>query len=146
MFEIWGVKTIALFDSWSIEHFFSGVAIGYVIMKRNDSIFAKIFGRKNHGVRSFHFDIIGVLFLAYLWESIEHYLEIGLLGNAVAYWFQGVEFWANRLITDPLLVVLGFLWARHHGWAIWPARIFTFLWLFFHIFVFPHSMYLHEIL
>ena len=92
-----------------------------------------------------HFDIVGVLFLAYLWEAIEHYLEIGLAGERVEYWFQGVEFWGNRLITDPGVMVIGYLIARRNPKLVIPARIASLVWMIVHIFILPHSMYLHEI-
>ena len=88
-------------------------------------------------------DILGVLFLAYAWETLEHYLETGLAGSAVEFWFQGVEFWPNRLITDPLMLLLGYLIAKKYPRFVIPARIASVAWLFIHIFIFPHSMYLH---
>ncbi len=91
-----------------------------------------------------HFDIIGVLFLAYLWETIEHYLETGVAGKAVEYWFQGVEYWPNRIIFDPLALVIGYLIAKKYPGLVIPARICSLIWLSVHIFIFPHSMYLQE--
>lgn len=35
-----------------------------------------------------YFDLIWVWFLAYLWETIEHYLESWIAWWAVEYWFQ----------------------------------------------------------
>ena len=61
------------------------------------------------------------------------------------YWFQGVEFWANRLISDPLLTVIGYYISKKYSFFVTPARIISLLWLLVHIFLFPHSMYLHEI-
>ncbi len=73
--ELWGLKTVAWFDWWSIEHFFSGVSIGATVMiynsKKNISC-PKILKR---------IDIYVVLLLAYFWETIEHYLESGMLGG-----------------------------------------------------------------
>ena len=90
-------------------------------------------------------DFLGVLFLAYLWETLEHYLEEGLAGAAVEYWFQGVEFWPNRFVSDPLMLVLGYWIAvRRPHLVVW-ARVASVAWLVVHIFVFPHSMYLHEL-
>ncbi len=86
-----------------------------------------------------------MLFLAYAWETLEHYLEIGLAGQAVAYWFQGVEHWANRLIADPLAMVLGYLIVKRWAGLATPARILSALWLAVHVFWFPHSMHLHEL-
>ncbi len=146
MFEsvLWGVKTIAWFDFWSIEHVLSGISAGDSVKKHHEH---KIKKHKTalHPKIHFHLDVVAVLFLAYLWEAIEHYLEVGVAGKAVEQWFYGVEFWGNRLITDPLLVVGGYLIAKHFPVCVWPARILSVTWLFIHIFVFPHSMYLHEI-
>lgn len=142
---IWGVKTIAMMDVWTIEHLLSGLSVGHAVKKNNHKVFEKKLGIEAHNVITKHFDIIGVLFLAYLWETIEHYLEIGLAGETVQYWFQGVEFWPNRIIFDPLMLVLGYLIAKKYPKLVKPARICSFIWLFVHIFIFPHSMFLHEL-
>jgi len=147
---IWGLKTTSFLDFWSIEHVLSGLSIGYAVHKRNHKVFLKKLKHYKLDVQiqkftSHYYDIIGVLFLAYLWEAWEHYLENGLLGEKVTYWFQGVEFWGNRLITDPLALVLGYLIAQRHPKLIVPARAAIVAWIFVHIFVFPHSMYLHEL-
>ena len=83
--------------------------------------------------------------VAYSWETVEHYLEIGLMGEVVAFWFQGVEFWANRIISDPLITVVGYYIAKQYSKLVIPARIISIIWLLVHVFIFPHSMYLHEI-
>jgi hypothetical protein len=85
------------------------------------------------------------MFFAFLWEALEHYLEVGLLGHDVSHWFQGVEYWANRLIADPLLMLIGYYIVQHYTSIARPARVFSAIWLFFHFFIFPHSMYLHEV-
>jgi hypothetical protein len=147
---LWGYKTVALFDAWSIEHILSGISIGTAVTINNKKHFKNIFKEFtnliHHNNKSvIHFDIIGVLFLAYFWESIEHYLELGLAGTTIEYWFQGVEMWANRLITDPLMLVIGYYIAKQFPWLIWYARFLSIIWIFIHIFIFPHSMYLHTI-
>lgn len=142
---LWGLKTVAFFDAWSIEHVLSGISIGRIVKTQNTKKLEGII--KNENASGFlYFDMLGVLFLAYLWETIEHYLETGLLGITVEFWFQGVEMWGNRIITDPLLLVLGYYIVRNKPKWVIPARCLTALWLLIHIFVFPHSMYLHEIL
>ena len=143
---IFGLKTHAIFDVWSIEHLLSGVSIGSAIRKQNHKEIARIVSNDEHTHHSWHFDMLGVLFLAYAWETLEHYLEVGLAGQAVEWWFQGVEFWPNRLLADPLMMVIGYAVAKRYPEMVWPARILSLLWLFFHIFVFPHSMYLHTLL
>jgi len=147
---IWGLKTEAFLDWWSIEHVLSGLSIGYAVHKRNNRFIQQRLNLENFDIdiqelTSRYYDIIGVLFLAYLWEALEHYLETGLLGQGVTYWFQGVEFWGNRLITDPLALVLGYLIAQKHPKLIIPARAGILAWVVIHVFVFPHSMYLHEL-
>ena len=146
MFElIWGLKTIAIMDVWTIEHVLSGLSIGHAVRKNNHKIFKKKFGLEKHHIVTKHFDVMGVLFLAYLWETIEHYLEVGVAGEVVQYWFQGVEYWPNRVIFDPLMLVLGHLIATKYPQLVNPARIISLVWLIVHIFAFPHSMYLHEL-
>ncbi len=142
---IWGLKTHAILDVWTIEHLLSGISVGSAVKKKNHKTLQKILNLIEHNHHSWWFDISGVLFLAYIWEALEHYLEVGLAGSTVEYWFQGVEFWPNRLIADPLMLVLGYLIAKNFPWLVWPARLLSIGWLIVHIFVFPHSMYLHEL-
>jgi len=135
---IWGLKTKAFFDVWSIGHFMSGITLGGLIAGK------KVSALENLPKKYFYrYHLYKILFFSFLWECIEHYLETGLAGIQVEYWFQGVEYWANRLITDPLLVVCGYFLVQRHQSVLLPARIFSAVWLFFHIFIFPHSMYLH---
>ena len=142
---IWGLKTHAVMDAWTIEHLLSGVSAGHEVKEHNRKILDGKIDCEEHDHVVRHLDVVAVLFLAYLWEVIEHYLETGLAGAAVEFWFQGVEFWANRIIFDPLMVVVGYLVAKRYPKLVWPARILSITWLLVHIFVFPHSMYLHEI-
>lgn len=141
---LWGAKTLAIFDVWTVEHILSGVSIGSMVKKNHHRVFTRMFQRNDH--HSWYFSLISVLFLAFAWEAVEHYLETGLAGEAVAYWLQGVEFWANRLISDPLMLVIGYCIAKAYPSMVLPARIGSITWLMVHIFVFPHSMYLHTFL
>ena len=90
-------------------------------------------------------EIILVLAFAFFWETIEHYLET-VSTSGIIHWFAWVEFWGNRIITDPLLVLLGYFIISKRRNLILFARIFSPLWLLVHVFIFPDSMYLHEIL
>jgi hypothetical protein len=144
---LWGFKTEAAFDVWSLEHLLSGIAT---------AAFADLFIKK-----FFHPDnlrpgqrlalvFILTLLAAVFWECCEHYIEAGVLpgsiGAAVTYWFQGVEHWTNRIIADNLMVLLGaFIYVRQNRLALF-GKIFSFLWLGVHIFIFPHSMYLHTLM
>ena len=143
---IWGLKTVAMMDVWTIEHILGGLSIGRVVQKINHRVFKNKLGLEKHHIITKYFDIIGVLFLAYLWEAVEHYLETGIAGETVGYWFQGVEFWPNRLIFDPLMLVVGYLIIRKYPKLVNFARIFSLIWLITHIFIFPHSMYLQSLL
>ena len=53
-----------------------------------------------------HFaNITFLLFLSYLWETVEHYFEVSgipLLQQV----FQGTEYWGNRIIADSLCVII----------------------------------------
>lgn len=142
---IWGLKTVAIFDVWTIEHALTGVSVGSAVRKKNHSIFKKLFGLEKPEKHPIHFDLTGVLCLAFAWETLEHYIETGLFGSAVEYWFQGIEFWPNRLLADPILLVIGYYISKRYPRLIVPARFLSVIWLAVHIFAFPHSMYLHEI-
>ncbi len=142
---IFGLKTVAFFDLWSVEHVLSGISVGAAVRKRNRLELARYLGR-DHTVRSRYFDYTGVLCLAYAWETIEHYLETGIAGARIETWFQGVEFWGNRLITDPPLLIVGYAIARRWPVAVWPARLASALWLFVHIVLLPDSMALQRLL
>ena len=146
MAMLFGLKTDAWFDVWSVEHFFSGMSFGLISMVLAHKLFlrnAPLHPNILAGYKPFYY--IYILFLAYLWESIEFYLEAGYTDiEAVTYWFQGVEFWGNRLITDPLLTLVGGIIGLHTPRFVWPARVFSALWLTIHIFFLPHSMILHE--
>lgn len=142
---IWGLKTHAIFDVWTIEHLLSGLSVGSAIKKKSHTVFKKILQLDNHNYHSWYFDLTGVLFLAYFWETLEHYLEMGLAGARVEYWFQGMEFFPNRMISDPAMLVMGYMIAKKFPLLVWPARFLSILWLLVNVFIFPHSMYLHEL-
>jgi hypothetical protein len=138
--NIWGDKTVSFFDIWSIEHLVSGITLGSVIILLQ----ARYKNRIIENDKLVYY--ISVAFLACLWEVVEHYLEAGLINDQVTYWFQGVEFWGNRILTDPLLVILGSYLNLRYNFLARYAQCFSITWLIVHIFVFPHCMYLQEIL
>lgn len=149
--KIWGNKTESLFDIWSVEHFVSGVTIGsivYCIMLAY--VFTDLSQEKMQLNRKFKYHYFTIiLLLAYIWEVLEFYMEAGYTNNlAITYWFQGVEYWLNRAVTDPLMVALG-AWCAlkmNSKMAAWSARSFSGMWLALHVFVFPHCMYLQNII
>ena len=143
---IWGLKTLAFFDIWTLEHLLSGISIGAFSIQINNKLFKNNFALNRKDINTSYFDLILVLLIAYMWETVEHYLETGLAGYRVEFWFQGVEFWANRFISDPLITVIGYYISKKYLFLVNPARILSLLWLLIHIFIFPHSMYLHEII
>jgi hypothetical protein len=143
MMTLIGDKTTAWLDVWSLEHLIAGIsAYGiacYAVKKlcSHNVISPDLFRR---------FAFVVLLLMAYGWETVEHYLETGATGSeAVTYWFQGVEFWGNRLIADPLIVLAGGMIAVRYPRSLFPARIFSAAWLVIHIVIFPHSMYLHDL-
>lgn len=132
--EFFGLKTLAWFDVWSLEHFVTGIFVGSLILKSRPQYKDDRFG--------FY---VALLAISYAWESVEFYIEAGYTGiEAVTYWFQGVEFWGNRLVIDPLMMVLG-AWVYEQGKCrVLIPRVFSVVWLICHILIFPHSMFLHE--
>jgi hypothetical protein len=154
---LFGLKTEAAFDLWSLEHLANGIAMAAVA----ESLVRKFIQKYVKGADALDdksalrqtFTFLLVLVFALFWENAEHYVEAGLLpgtlGAAITHWFQGVEHWTNRLIADNLMIMLGwFIYNRHskRERIFWAAKVFSTLWLAVHIFVFPHSMYLQELL
>lgn len=124
---LWGHKTVAAFDVWSVEHVLSGISVGAVVWARASPC-------TRWSV---------VVALAFAWEALEHYLEMGVAGAAIATWFAGVEHWTNRLVTDPALVVVGAALAGRWPKLSVPARVLSAVWLLVHVVLLPHSMALH---
>ena len=144
---LWGHKTIAMFDLWTIEHFMTGIGLAFLA----DIISRKASGRfdLNNESRKF-IGLLIVISASLFWECLEHYLETGLIpgyaGERVVYWFQGVEHWSNRLIGDTLAIVLGWRLYQWRPKIALPAKIFSITWMAVHIFIFPDSMYLQRLL
>ena len=146
--NLWGDKTISWFDIWSVEHFVAGITIGSILYPLVYTFLKKNMGSETEQKVSLTngITLVVVLFCAYLWETVEHYGENGATTvHALTYWFQGVEFWGNRIITDPLLVLAGAVTFIKMPSLKWPARVFSVTWLFTHVFIFPHCMYLHDL-
>lgn len=143
---IFGFKTVAMFDFWIIEHVLAGLSVGCLMNNANRNQITRIYSQIDQPNKTItRFDLFGLLFLGYSWETIEHYLESGIAGEVIKFWFQGIEFWSNRIIADPLMLIIGYFIALKYPLLVKPARILSCLWLFIHIFIFPHSMYLHTI-
>jgi hypothetical protein len=143
---IWGFKTEAAFDVWSLEHLANGIAMAAAARMVTGKFFK---GNDMTGVQRRPVELIMVLLIALFWENVEHYVEAGVLpgviGDRITFWFQGIEHWSNRLVADNLMVILGWFIYTKQNRLFWLARIFSALWMIVHIFVFPHSMYLHTL-
>ncbi|MEJ0009556.1 MAG: hypothetical protein WDN72_02930 [Alphaproteobacteria bacterium] len=138
---LWGPKTIAWFDVWSIDHFVTGVNLYFFVLMLHARF------RPGEDPAGNRFSIWGwVLALCFAWEALEHYLEVGLAGAWLMSWLQGVEFSVNRLITDPLMIGLGAWTAQRYGKLNRPAKIFSTAWIVVHLCFFPDSMYLQRFL
>jgi len=60
---IFGLKTHAIFDVWTIEHLLSGISVGFAVKKKNHKEFQKILNVDEHRHHSWWFDLTVVLFL-----------------------------------------------------------------------------------
>jgi hypothetical protein len=143
---LWGLKTEAAFDLWSLEHLANGVTMAGAAYFFLRTVLKNMIPEEQRLLFSF----VLVLAAALFWENAEHYVEAGLLpgawGERVTLWFAGVEHWSNRLLGDNLMVCLGwFLYIKKPRFAA-AAKIFSVLWLLVHVFVFPDSMYLQRLL
>lgn len=133
------LKTIL--EVWAPNHVFTGLALGFLIAGRPVQVL-KFLPNKYF----YRYHIYKILCYTFIWETIEHYLEEGMLGEAIQDWLLGVEYWGNRLITDPIIVAIGYVLIQFYPKTIIPARFLGFSWLFVHIIVFPHSLYLQHYL
>ncbi len=124
---LFGDRSDAMFDLWSLQHFAAGILIGSFLYRipnvANDT-------------RRF---IALTLVTALSWEAVELAMEGGAVGLAVTAWKHGYEHSANRLIGDPLLVLFGTLLARKHTSAWKWALILAGLWLIVNVSS-PNSM------
>ena len=143
---LFGSKTVSWFDIWSLEHFVSGVAMGSLYALFADKVLLKGLPELAPATRK-RFYILTIVVIQYAWEAIEFYMEAGYTNvHAITYWLHGIEFWGNRLITDPMVTLAGAMLGLHRANLILPARIFSLTFLFTHVFLFPHCMYLQEII
>lgn len=131
-----GDKTVSWFDIWSVEHFVAGISLGALWL------WAGCFRRGDPSERRAY--LLGVLATALLWEALEFYIEAGYVWDRATYWMQGIEFIGNRLVTDPLLVLAGALAAWRRPWPVVIAPMFSCAWVFVHVLVFPHCMFLQD--
>ena len=138
---LFGDKTVALFDLWSFEHFFTGC---------NSALFAAFLVRKfysgNDDKIFFKFQVLILAVLEIYWESLEYYLEDGASYDVVTYWFQGVEYIGNRLITDPIVTIAGLFFIRKFPKIKYFSIPFSLIWLYVHIFVFNHCMAVQDLM
>ncbi len=133
--ELIGHKSSAIFDLWSLFHILTGVAIGNIIYSA-----VYDFTEETRSSLILKTEAWTLLLLCYCWEFVEYWLEMGKAGVFVAYWLQGQEHWLNRLLSDPLLVLIGYMVSRRFKIFIWPARMILAAWIWIFITILPHSM------
>jgi len=119
---LFGDKTEAIFDLWSIQHFCSGALIGALLIRVSRDAKADR--------RTF---VLFMLAIAIGWETTELAMESGVFGHAVSQWKHGHEHWANRFVGDPAMVALGGLTARRYAWAWKAALLPCAIWLIVNI-------------
>lgn len=126
---LFGDKTVALFDIWSIEHLMVGIVLAFVLNK-----FAS--NKKEN--------LLWLLLISVFWECCEHYFEEGLLGGKIQNWFAGTEYWANRLIGDNLVLILGYFIYKKYPKSIYFALVLSGIFLLLHL-CYPSSMDIQKI-
>ena len=134
--EIFGIKTISLIDYWTIIHILSGIIIGFLLLKLQKE--------ENANNKIIISNIIAILSLAFAWEIIEYLGEIGVFGNIIKTWLYGIEYLPNRLIIDPLSILLGFFIVLKKPKVFTPATVLCSIWVIIHIFLFKSAVYLNQ--
>lgn len=105
-----GDKTVATFDLWSCQHLLSGIIFGALLRGRTSR------------------PTLFLLIAAYGWEALEWSMESGWMGTTVAHWKAGHEHWSNRLLSDPLVAIIGMKLSLRFRWLIWVAVPGTIIW------------------
>lgn len=146
-------------DRWSLFHILLGVVVGFGVQNTNykkvldlHKLMANEFIatmsphikklpkkiRKHINLRVMtqplrhRFDIHSVLMVAFFREALEMYLEQWLIIPGFVQLIPGQEHWINRLILDPIMLVLGYRIARAFPKLFRPAVTgcaFLFAWL-----------------
>jgi hypothetical protein len=91
--KIFGNKTNALFDWWSLVHACVFYVLTILFLIKLELLTA----------------ILALIVIAYGWETIERYLENN--NRIFKKYFIEKECWANRYIGDPLANAIGFILA-----------------------------------
>ena len=134
---LFGDKTTAWFDIWSIQHIMS---LMWVIVRFEQGLRPRVSPRPA-GLLG----LLVALCLGFAFEPIERLAELGYAGSAVAQWFAGEEYWANRWIADTIVCgVAAYLLSRNRPWLVYAARQYSVSWMLLHVLLAPHSMYLQR--
>ncbi len=133
--KLFGRTDEAALDLWSGQHLMNGVLFAalYALLLRR--------GEKPTPSEFCWF----VLLCSTVWELIESGTDLGWGGERVANWMTGVEHWSNRLVADPLIVVLGSNIYQRVPRIIYPVVLGTIVWLCANLLA-PDCMYLQECL
>jgi len=126
----YGNRENAMLDMWSVEHLLWGVvAMASLKLVMPKASVAKLLAL--------------TLCVAYAWEAIEYSMELGVLGSGISQWKRGFENWSNRLIGDPLLVLLGgyvqVKWSKAWKWVVIPWAVWGIV-----NYLSPDSMFIQE--
>jgi len=101
--QLFGHKSMAIFDVWTISHVVTGAVLSYVAI----------------AMRSINLQhpIMLLLVVSLSWEIVEHYIEAAELA-ALSNWFAGEEILLNRLVADQVAVVSGFYLIKKYPKAL----------------------------
>ena len=113
---LFGEQAKALFDLWTIQHFLAGVLLGSLFLSP-----------KKDKEKKWQTIIPFVIFVGFAWEAVELILEFEGL--------SGYEHWTNKMITDPIFVLVGGVvgYLIKDSWKV--AVVPTILWLVLKMFL-----------
>ena len=131
---LFGNNTVAIFDTWTLQHVCAGIVIG-----------AGLLWLKSALQRGWVEFALVIFLITICWEAVELAIEAGVLGQVITHWKGGFEHWSNRFIGDPGAVVLGALIARRfiHAWKIVLLPVVA--WAVVSV-LSPNSMYIQQVL
>lgn len=112
--RLFGERTYAAIDAWTLQHFLTGVVCGRPFMRVLEWWNDDFANELKHDISQL---VAFILIFAFGWEGLEVLMDNGTFGADIAVWKVGFEHMTNRFITDPAMVLGGAILSLRYRWA-----------------------------
>ena len=147
---MWLFQPDVWLDRWTLVHLLTGVIVWYLVQHYNHQNMNKITNHRHEMMAkeveekvanlpqkrqenidlsvfkkplTLRFDLSTVLLCAYFWEALEHYFELWYIWPGFSSLIEWQEHWFNRLILDPLMLIVWYIAIRFFPKLFWPSTI-----------------------